>query len=150
MGRRTSKEFTMFPLSKPFGYHPVIVEEKIKDYENTIKQLNDALVSKNQTINSLETRLEHALSELRNLHLEMSNLELPDTTEMLEHQILDDFSRYNSGGSNNVVIEPPEPLGKPKHNNITLKRQSINIPHDIEGFDNDVNNDDSNLFTIVN
>ena len=89
-----TNEYTMFRLSKPWGYYPPAVEEKIKQYEEALRNMNDKNQELTQVILSQQQNIEKLQEELREMHLEMSNLELPEIDDMIEHCVLDDFKNY--------------------------------------------------------
>lgn len=93
MGR---EEFTMFKLSKPWGYYPPEVEDKIRQYERALKDINEKYQEERRTVNALTKRMESLQEELRDMHMQMSSLELPPVEEAIEHYVLEDFSQYNS------------------------------------------------------
>lgn len=102
------EDYTQFRKSKPWGYYPPAVEEKIKQYEDTIRNLTDKCLEEQQARMSLEERIEKLQDELRDMHLQMSSLELPDASEAVEHFVLDDFKNYNRNNSDD--IKEPEIL----------------------------------------
>lgn len=91
-----SDDFTQFPKSTPWGYYPLAVEEKINQYETIIKELNDRLLEKRQDVLLLNQKIETLQNELREMHLQMASMELPDTTEVIENQVLNEFKNYNT------------------------------------------------------
>lgn len=100
-----SDDYTQFPKSKPWGYYPPAVEERIGQYENTIREMNDKYLEERQKSLALMQKIEHLQDELREMHLQMHSLELPEASEAVEHFVLDDFKNYNSGKFDDV----PEP-----------------------------------------
>lgn len=87
-------DYTMFQISKPWGYYPPDVEKMIKQYEETIEKLNNKLAQKIHQLANANQRNEKLEEELRALHLELSSLELPDTDEVVEGLVLNDFKNY--------------------------------------------------------
>lgn len=100
MGMRRN-DFTMFPLSKPWGYYPVAVEEAIAKYENTIREVTDKNIEVRQENLGLKQKIEKLQEELKQMHFQMSSLELPEADEAIENYILDDFKKYNSNAQDN-------------------------------------------------
>lgn len=89
-------QYTMFPKSKPWGYHPVYVEERIKEYETALMQVNNKNIELSQVISRLEETIKRLQDELRDMHLQMANLELPDIDEVVQQSVLNDFKNYNN------------------------------------------------------
>lgn len=102
-------DYTQFRKSKPWGYYPPAVEEKVKQYESTIEALTEKLIHKNHLVSNLKQNIEQLQDELREMHLQMSSLELPEASEAVEHFVLDDFKNYNSGKFDDV--EEPTIVG---------------------------------------
>ena len=104
--RMSAENFNMFQKTKPWGYHPVQVENAIRQYDKTIADLNNKIIEDRQTKSSLIKKIENLQEELREMHIQMSSLELPDATEATEHMVLDDFKNYNTNKFND--IEEPD------------------------------------------
>lgn len=90
------KNYTQFRLCKPWGYYPPEVEEKIHEYEHTIKTLSEKYLEQKQFNLNLKQKIERLQDELKDMHFQMSSLELPEPVEAVEHFVLDDFRSYNS------------------------------------------------------
>lgn len=116
------ENYTQFTKSQPWGYHPIEVEEKIEEYLNVIQKLNDKIAEEKQINMSLKQNIEKLQKELREMHLQMSNLELPDATEAVEHFVLDEFKNYN----NNVNQMEQRPGTNNKYNNDDLEEDDSN------------------------
>lgn len=114
------EDFTQFKLSKPWGYYPPAVEEKIKQYETIIRELSDKFLEEKQKNMSLIQKIEQLQDELREMHLQMSSLELPEAVEAIEHFVLDDFKNYNSSKFDSVQ-EPN--IVENKYNENEIKNQ---------------------------
>lgn len=149
MRKLRPEDYTQFPKSKPWGYHPEKVEEVIAEYEKTIQELNNQILEKNQLNVNLSTKIEQLESELREMHLQMTHMELPDASEAVQHFVLDDFKKYNSKDYND------------EYNFKKVEDIQINDNQTFDFFDNenaDLNNnnnttskddDDEELFVIV-
>lgn len=83
-----------FKRSKPWGYLPTEVDKAMDQYENTIAQLNNKLMDVMQALAQYKDRCKSLEDELRAMHIEMSSLELPDTEEVVESVVLNDFRAY--------------------------------------------------------
>ena len=90
------KNHTQFRLCKPWGYYPPEVESKINEYEHTIKTLSEKYLEQKQVNLNLKQKIERLQGELKDMHFQMSSLELPEPVEAVEHFVLDDFRSYNS------------------------------------------------------
>lgn len=104
------ESYTQFRPSKPWGYYPPEVEEKIEQYENMISAVNAKFEEKQLRCLKLEQTICMLQEELREMHLQLSSLELPDSTEIVESVVLNDFKNYNNGlfNNNNNNYEPEE------------------------------------------
>lgn len=100
-------EYTMFKISKPWGYYPPDVEKSINNYEDVIGQLNSKLEEKVQQCTRLQDRINKLENELREMHIEMSSMELPDTEELVESVVLQDFRNYPNGYVERHASTPP-------------------------------------------
>lgn len=78
----------LFPISRPFGYHPDYVNRAILAYNNVIR-------SKDAKIVELQRTLDLANNEINRMTLEMSMLEIPDTSEIQEKYLIDKFKEHN-------------------------------------------------------
>lgn len=107
MGYLRSSEFTQFPKSKPWGYHPQEVEKRVLEYEKTIAELTEKYLEKEQIIMSLKSKIDKLQDELREMHLEMSSLELPEAEEAVERCVLDEFRNYNNPEYRDAPEPPP-------------------------------------------
>lgn len=109
----------LFPISRPFGYHPDYVNRAILAYNNVIR-------SKDAKIAELERTLNLANSEIKRMTLEMSMLEIPDTSEIQEKYLIDKFKEHNH--KNHPERFPEENLES---------EENIEIPEEIkENLDN--------------
>lgn len=88
-------EYHMFRKSQPFGYYPPDVESKIHEYEVALKEINDKYVQEVQNNNILKDKISRLQDELREMHIQMSSLELPDTDEITQGYVLNTFKQYN-------------------------------------------------------
>lgn len=95
MSTNKPQDFTMFHKSRPWGYHPEEVEAKIIEYENALKDLNNKYMEQKQISLSLEQRVIQLQNELKDMHFQMSSLELPEPEAAVEHFVLDEFKHYN-------------------------------------------------------
>lgn len=102
----------MFSKSRPWGYHPKEVESKIDEYKETLGKLNDKYAAEKQIVLNLDARVERLESELRQRHLEMSALELPNADEVVGSLVLNDFKNYNSKSQDKD--EPKDNNSKPR------------------------------------
>ncbi len=100
------EKYTMFPKSKPWGYHPEAVEKKISEYEAALGMVNNKLAEQVQVNTSLLAKIEKLENELREMHFQMSSLELPEVEEAVGHMVLDEFRHFNHD-------DPDEPSPKP-------------------------------------
>jgi len=89
-------DFSMFQKVKPWGYHPVQVENKINQYENALSELNNRHNDDLQIIAQKDQRIEKLERELKNLHLQLSSLELPDVEEPIEKMVIDEFKEFKA------------------------------------------------------
>ena len=139
--------FTRFSISKPWGYYPPEVEEVIEKYEETIGQLNAKLTEKIRQNAKLKDRIVKLEDELRAMHIEMSSLELPDTEEIVESVVLNDFRNYPSGVSQRYMNED---LGgvESKDNDLILNPAGGNEEIKFQHSEND-EDDEDDLFKIV-
>ena len=101
MANLNPNDFTMFPKSQPWGYEPLSVEKRISQYENAIGEVNKRFLEEQQINAQLNQRIEKLQDELKNMHIQLSSLELPDVEEAIEHMVLNDFQNYNSNNKNN-------------------------------------------------
>lgn len=102
-------DYNKFKLSKPWGYFPPDVDRAIDEYESALGKLNARMsesMMENQRLKGIITRLE---DELRALHVEMSSIELPDTEEIQETVVLQEFRQYPNN------MSPPVPAGMDQH-----------------------------------
>lgn len=147
------EKFTMFPKSKPWGYHPEAVEKKINEYEVALGMVNNKLAEQVQVNTSLLAKIEKLENELREMHFQMSSLELPEVEEAVGHMVLDEFRHFNHD-------DPDEPTPKPSHAGIFKKKQNVQQNNDQSDGLNIVGNesesasdhsyeDDDNKFTIL-
>lgn len=108
----------LFPISRPFGYHPDHVNRAILAYNNVIR-------SKDAKIAELERTLDLANNEIQRMTLEMSMLEIPDTSEIQEKYLIDKFKEHNHKNH-------PERFPEDTH-----EEENIEIPEEIkENLDN--------------
>ena len=91
--------YNMFSVSKPWGYYPDAVEDRVRALEKEISDLKNKLKLKQDIEAKKDIRIEHLENELKSLHIEMSALELPDTAELMQKQILSEFKDFKSDGS---------------------------------------------------
>ena len=98
MSLRQNK-YTKFKLSKPWGYFPPDVDKAIDTYESTLGKINSALAEQVQLNTRLKERIKKLEDELRAMHIEMSSIELPDTEELTESVVLQEFRNYPNGPS---------------------------------------------------
>lgn len=143
-----NNEYTMFRKSRPYGYNPPDVEKAIEQYEAALSQINSKLIESRQIIQQQKEKIERLQSELREMHLQMSNLELPDVDEAIEHYVLDDFKNYN----NPEIRDFPEPnIIKDETTNIKLNKNQDQYNNIIigENMDSNGNNDDEDDSFII-
>lgn len=126
-----TNEYTMFRLSKPWGYYPPAVEKRIEEYETSLRELNNKYQESKQIIMSQQETIESLQEELRNMHLEMSNIQLPDVEEAVQGYVLDSFKNYNSGDdSNNEPVDFATNDVKFEHKALNLNKNSNNGSED--------------------
>lgn len=127
--RMRPEDFTQFRKSKPWGYYPPAVEEKIAQYEETIRNMSEKFLEQRQLNLNLKQKVEQLQDELREMHLQMSSLELPEAVEAVEHFVLDDFKNYNSGNHDDIeepIIVGDENEYKESEENFTYGENQIN------------------------
>lgn len=90
------EDFTQFRKSSPWGYLPSDVEKKIDEYDKTVNSLIEENQNKKRIILELQSRISRLEEELREMHLQMSSLELPSAEAAIEHTVLSEFKNYNS------------------------------------------------------
>lgn len=84
-----NKNGTMFRISRPYGYHIPDVDQVIAKYNNVFTELKNTILSvKNENARLLNEN-KQIKSELRNMQMQMSMLQLPDTSEVQDHAMLD-------------------------------------------------------------
>jgi len=101
---RGSGDYTMFKISKPWGYYPPEVEARIQEYESALMKTNAAIASLQQSVNQKDEQIKQLQGELRKMHIEMSSLELPEADDLVERSVLEDFKGYNVPETKNVHI----------------------------------------------
>ena len=106
MASMKPENYTMFTKSSPWGYHPQQVENQIKEYEKVTNTLYEKYTLLRQTNYKMAAKIEQLQNELRDMHLQMSSLELPEASEAVEHFVLDDFKKYNSNNNNDDIPSP--------------------------------------------
>lgn len=134
-----SREFNKFKKSKPWGYHPPDVDEAINEYEKTLSQLNSVISSKDNEIVKLRTDKDQLVkefdekeselndeiiylkNELRDMHLQMASIELPDVSQDAGDAILKSFKEEKSGGFVEQEIRVEKPFEK-KQNQLKSKK----------------------------
>lgn len=106
MAKIRPEDFTMFKKSSPWGYHPVMVEDQIKKYDESIAAITEKYLNARQLCYKMAAKIEQLENELRDMHLQMSSLELPEASEAVEHFVLNDFRNYNSNNANDSIPSP--------------------------------------------
>ena len=119
------ESFTQFRPSKPWGYYPPDVEEKIAQYENIISALNGKFEEKQLECSKFGQTINRLQDELREMHLQLSSLELPDSTEIVESVVLNDFKNYNNSNYSNSY-EPIIDKKEENHSNVESKKEIKN------------------------
>jgi uncharacterized coiled-coil protein SlyX len=95
MGRRLrARDFKTFQISKPWGYYPPDVDKTIREYESTISKLNAGIVAERQKSDGLKSRLKRAQDELKDMHLQMSSIEISDSDDAVQDDVLRSFKEY--------------------------------------------------------
>lgn len=117
-----SNKHKLFPISKPYGYHPPAVEEAIAKYNEVVLQLQEAVMDREEVIKRQNEENIKIKSELQNMQLEMSMLELPQMDQVQEHMILTQFKDQKTGGrrvqeEDSFIPNPIEDVG---HVNIPI------------------------------
>ena len=132
MGKNSidSREFNKFKKSKPWGYHPPDVDKAIDEYEQALSQLNSVISSKDNEIvkirtekdqmekefdekeSSLNEEIVYLKNELRDMHLQMASIELPDVSQDAGDAILKSFKEEKSGGFVEQEIHVEKPFEK--------------------------------------
>lgn len=143
-----TNEFTMFRLSKPYGYHPPAVEERIKQYETALREMNDKYQEARHIMTSQQQKIERLQEELREMHLEMSNLELPEVEACIEHYVLDDFKNYNAINNDTSIPEPPKPLTNEANSSKKLQLDLNQYKTGLNTIEED-SDDSENFFEII-
>lgn len=121
--KKSKSKYDMFPLSEPWGYYPEAVHKTILQYENTLKGINRGVEAERQKnarqLASLSRKIEEKdkeilglKEELREMHIQMSNLELPEADFITESVVLDNFRKYNRVEDDSN--EPEKRISKPK------------------------------------
>ena len=113
--KKNQKDYNLFPISRPWGYYPDDVHKKILSYENALKLLNQSITKertafstykataekeleeKDEIIQQKDNIIESLKEELRQMHLQMSNIELPEADYGVSYAVLDQFKNYNNG-----------------------------------------------------
>ena len=124
-----TNEYTMFKISKPWGYYPPAVESKIGEYENLLREMNNKYQESKQIIISQQQTIENLQEELRNMHLEMSNIQLPDVEEAVQGYVLDSFKNYNSRDDDECNNEPIEI----ETNDVKFEHKALNLNKNSNG-----------------
>lgn len=93
------KKHKLFPISKPYGYHPPAVEEAVGKYNQVVLQLKEAVMDRDEVIKNLNEENIKIKSELQRMQLEMSMLEIPGMDQAQEHMILSQFKDQKTGDS---------------------------------------------------
>ena len=150
MAKMRPEDYTMFTKSKPWGYHPILVEQQIAEYDKAINAITEKYLNARNTCLKLGERIEQLENELRDMHIQMSSLELPETSEVVEHYVLDDFKNYNSTNADDSIPSPSiVSNGKKKPG---IKKKTTNNSNNINGMKsktNKVNNNNKNLNIIT-
>lgn len=134
-------DYTQFRKCQPWGYYPPDVEKRIEQYEETIQKLTDKFTGLKQEKSELIQKIERLQDELREMHLQMSSLELPDTSEAIEHYVLDDFRNYNNPEFEDIPAPPI--VG----DNINQRKTKINNTYN--NSNNNSSDDDDNCPFII-
>lgn len=113
--KKSKKDYNLFPISQPWGYYPDAVHEKILSYENALKSLNKSITDERTAFAAYKANTEEELKEkediidqkddvinslkeeLRQMHLQMSNIELPEADYGVSYAVLDQFKNYHNG-----------------------------------------------------
>lgn len=138
-----TNEYTMFKLSKPWGYYPPDVEERINQYENSLREVNNKYQESKQVILSLQENIENLQEELRNMHLEMSNIQLPDVEEAVQGYVLNSFKNYNNGENSEIEEEPIQF----ETNDVKFEHKALNLNKNTNL--NQKNDEDDDGFVIL-
>lgn len=149
MAKMRPEDYTMFTKSKPWGYHPILVEQQIAEYDKAINAITEKYLNARNTCLKLGERIEQLENELRDMHIQMSSLELPETSEVVEHYVLDDFKNYNSTNADDSIPSPSiVSNGKKKPG---IKKKSTNNSNNINGVKSKTNksNNNNNLNIIT-
>ena len=100
------EDYTMFKKSQPWGYHPIQVEQQMQKYDEALNALTEKYLAARQTCLKMGNKIDQLQQELREMHLQMSSLELPEASEAVEHFVLDDFRQYNSNNNDDSIPSP--------------------------------------------
>ena len=100
-------EHTMFTRSRPWGYEPVEVEEKMREFEVSLNGLINQCMELKKIINDKDATIKNLKNELRDMHVQMSSLELPDADEIVQKHVLDEFKDYNNPAHSDYPTPPP-------------------------------------------
>ena len=134
------EDYTMFKKSQPWGYHPILVEKQIQKYDEAINAITEKYLNARRTCLKMGDRIEQLQNELRDMHLQMSSLELPEASEAVEHFVLDDFKQYNTNNNDDSIPSP---------NIITNENDSNNYHGNNYGNNNSNNDDGEDDFVII-
>ena len=93
MAQKYENKYVMFRASKPWGYYPPDVEEKINDLK--------------EEISIKERENEDLKSTIMSLRVQMQNMELPDVDEAVSENVLNSFAKLNPAKEtkNNIKLK---------------------------------------------
>jgi len=143
------ENYTMFPKSQPWGYEPEAVEKKIGQYENALSELNNRHNDDLQIIAQQEQRIDKLEHELKNLHFQLSSLELPDVEEPIEKMVIDEFKEFKAK-DNSILFEEASTEEKGYKNDLNKENDDFIIAGDGSDEGDDGSDDSNELpFTIL-
>ena len=143
MAKMRPEDYTMFTKSKPWGYHPILVEQQIAEYDKAMNAITEKYLNARNTCLKLGERIEQLENELRDMHIQMSSLELPETSEVVEHYVLDDFKNYNSTNADDSIPSPSIVSNGKKKPGIK-KKSTNNSNNNINGVKSKTNKSNNN------
>lgn len=146
MAKKVSRfeKYTMFTKTKPWGYDPEEVEAEVNRLLELLTNLNNKIDQLKQVCNSKDVTIERLEEELKEMHFQMSSLELPDAEEAVEHFVLDEFKNYNTNEDYGKIDPPKVPDPEPsKGINIIQDKPKIQINKNKTIQNNDDGEDDN-------
>lgn len=88
-----AKQGRMFRISKPYGYHIEDVEQAINKYNDVISELKQTVIDYKNVIKRKDEENEKLKNELKNMHMQLTMLEVPGMSHAQENLLLNQFSK---------------------------------------------------------